>query len=524
MVFMFFAGSSLFSMTFLATSQPPCQSFANDWHGITIGASTSFSPLFDHPPSRYSSYMSSSPTNDSDLSDSGQGEPESGEGRTQSNLTNAGDCNDELNLHQGHAGTDDMLPPNNMGIVPVSSHMDPNLFEEIVVCAPEDFTDADWALTNDQIELLRGDAARTLCHKCQYKALSKAGTLVKKRVSTHGSVPSMTSRLLSYFQVARQQRTLGAAAEGRAFSLNTSAWLPAEDVRLLEIFLDRDYAKATDAAFIRSSRPVLDATDGSPLVSVWANIVGPLFNHFDNYRPEHRFLNDSNLILCQCDPNSRQIPRRIPGHLRSRFAALRSRWTVVYESNWKKSGQLDPETFTNFISVQSPLDVTMLWMFHALHMAGNELMLGRVARTVNQDARVDSSDMPLTMENVMRGGGEVEPHVNPIRRSQAQILHEDFKEMLDEIKEANTREAAADKSIELFSLQSNRDRALSQMQRMEDLIQLADEKRARKRYKRLYKHYKDEYMDLERKVAKHRGVAVNESLFEDDESFLSVDS
>jgi hypothetical protein len=196
----------------------------------------------------------------------------------------------------------------------------------------------------------------------------------------------------------------------------------------------------------------------------------------------------------------------------------------VYESNWKKSGQLDPETFTNFINVQSPLDVTMLWMFHAMHMAGNELMLGRVARTVGQGAQVDSSDMPLIMQNIMQGGGEEEPaRVNHTRRTQVQILHEDFKEMLDEIKEASTREAAADKSLELYSLQSNRDRALSQMQQMEHEIHLADENsRAKKRCKRLYIHYKDEYVDLERKIAKHRGVALNEALFEDDESFISV--
>ena len=139
----------------------------------------------------------------------------------------------------------------------------------------------------------------------------------------------------------------------------------------------------------------------------------------------------------------------------------------------------------------------MLWMFHALHMAGNELMLGRVTRTVGQGAQVDSSDMPLTMQNIMRGGGEEEPRVNHTRRTQVQILHEDFKEMLDEIKEANTREAAADKSLELYSLQSNRDRALSQMQQMEHEIHLADENsRAKKRYKHLYIHYKDKYMDL----------------------------
>jgi hypothetical protein len=30
--------------------------------------------------------------------------------------------------------------------------------------------------------------------------------------------------------------------------------------------------------------------------------------------------------------------------------------------------------------------LSILWMFHALHMAGNELMLGQVARTMDQGA------------------------------------------------------------------------------------------------------------------------------------------
>jgi hypothetical protein len=169
-----------------------------------------------------------------------------------------------------------------------------------------------------------------------------------------------------YFQVYRQQLCLGPALEWE-FSLSKTTWLPSEDVRLLEIFLDRDYASATDAAFQRCSRAVLDATDGSPLIAIWANVVGPLFNNFDNYRPEPRFFGENDIIHCQCDPNSQNIPRHIPEHLRSCFATLCSRWMTVYEDNWKKSGHSDPEKFTDYINLQSPIDITMLLrMFRAL--------------------------------------------------------------------------------------------------------------------------------------------------------------
>lgn len=177
-------------------------------------------------------------------------------------------------------------------------------------------------------------------------------------------------------------------------------WLPAEDARLMEIFLDRDYASATNAVFRKSSRPVLDATDGSPLVAVWTNVVGPLFNNFEKYQPEPRFFSESDVILHQCDPNSTNIPRRVPEHLRSRFAMLRSRWTRVYDSGWKKSGHNDPSTFSDYINLQSPLDVSMLWMFRALHNRGNDLMLQRMSRTVATDGQVNSSNMESTLAHI----------------------------------------------------------------------------------------------------------------------------
>ena len=118
--------------------------------------------------------------------------------------------------------------------------------------------------------------------------LSSTGTLIMKSISTSCCVPEMTANVLAHFQVYQQQLCLGAASEWE-FSLSKTTWLPSEDVHLLEIVLDRDYASATDAAFQRCSWAVFDATDGSPLIAIWTNVVGPLFNNFDNYQPEPHF-------------------------------------------------------------------------------------------------------------------------------------------------------------------------------------------------------------------------------------------
>jgi hypothetical protein len=224
---------------------------------------------------------------------------------SQQNMNNNG-RNEGRNAHQGDGGADVVFPTNDMAIVPTHAGMDVTLFEKIIVCAPEHFTDADGTLTNEQIVLLQTQDARALCRKCKFKSLSNTGTLVMKSISTSGNLSDMIRRLLSYFQVYRQQLCLGSASE-RAFSLSKTMWLPAEDARLMEIFLDRDFTQATNAVFQKSSRPVLDATDGSPLVAVWTNVIGPLFNNFEKYLPEPRCFSESDVILHQCDPNSTNI-------------------------------------------------------------------------------------------------------------------------------------------------------------------------------------------------------------------------
>jgi hypothetical protein len=482
--------------------------------------------------------MSSSESSHAHLADSNQGEPgendDSGaiENGTQPNMSNDGRGDDERNSHQDHGGADVMLPRNNMGIAPVHSQMDTSLFEKIIVCVPEHFTDNDRALTNEQILLLSTNDARTLCHKCKFKTLSSTGTLIMKSISTSGSVPEMTAKMLAYFQVYRQQLCLGAASE-REFSLSKTTWLPSEDVRLLEIFLDRDYASATDAAFQRCSRAVLDATDGSPVIAVWTNVVGPLFNNFDNYRPEPRFFGENDIVLRQCDPNSRNIPRRIPEHLRSRFATLRSRWTMVYEANWKKSGHNDPEKFTDYINLQSPIDITMLWMFRALHNTGNDLMLGRMARTISEVAQVDSSNIQATLARLTGrrlqspNGNSEESSTDPTpprSRTPSFEITQELRELVETWKQSMTGESENEKIANLELLCRNRDRAFSQMEHLENRIRSAPSESRKRKYQNEYKHHKGEWIELEKQIAKKRNVAIDETRFIDDESFLSLDS
>jgi hypothetical protein len=89
------------------------------------------------------------------------GEPEgsphnskSNESSSQQNTNNDGG-NQGRNDHQDDgAGEDGVFPTNNMAILPTHAGMDMNLFEKIIVCTPEHFTDADCTVTNEQILML----------------------------------------------------------------------------------------------------------------------------------------------------------------------------------------------------------------------------------------------------------------------------------------------------------------------------------------------------------------------------------
>ena len=83
---------------------------------------------------------------------------------------------------------------------------------------------------------------------------------------------------------------------------------------------------------------------------------------------------------------------------------------MVYESNWKKSGHNNPENFMDYINLQSPIDITMLWMFWALYNTGNDLMLGQMARAISEIAQADSGNIQATLAHL--SGWQPSPNGN----------------------------------------------------------------------------------------------------------------
>jgi hypothetical protein len=428
---------------------------------------------------------------------------------------------------RARGGADGIIPRNSMAIVPTHPNMNVDLFDTIVVCEPESMSEEETAMTNDDILQLSREAIRLLARKCKYKYVNRSGRLSKKGVSVSGTLHEVSGRLLAYYQVLRQQNRLGTATE-RALSLNPSSWTPAEDARLIEILIDPAYQRVVELIFVPANRRVLDVSDGSPLVSVWKNVVCVLFNNFSRYQPEHPFNDENELILQQCDPNSNDIPRRIPDHLRSRFASLRSRFTRVYSDGWLASGENDPNKFTDFINLTSPLDVSMMYMFRRLHGTGHERFLHRCSRAFNPNFAVDSGErrhhVPTMEEalahingnNEQNGSGGTNnnnndnnsgttPGSNP-RRTPLLELQKDLSTALGMMKQDEEQER-------LTLLIHNRDHAAEQMDKYENKLDDLDDNaspRKRQRLRTTYKRHKREWLLFAGEAAKMMRISFNE--------------
>ena len=87
-----------------------------------------------------------------------------------------------------------------------------------------------------------------------------------------------------------------------------------------------------------------------------------------------------------------------------------------------------------------------------------------------------------------------------------------------------TGESENEKIANLELLCRNRDRAFSQMEHLENRIRSAPSESRKRKYQNEYKHHKGEWIELEKQIAKKRNVAIDETRFIDDESFLSLDS
>jgi hypothetical protein len=520
-------------MTCQHCSQKICQSFRDDWHVQIIDATPPAFPFLLNLLQYTCSIMSSANEVYGDLAGVGARVRENSSSDDESKINSdddgaagAGAGND---VRGGRGGADGIIPANAMCITATHPQMDVKLFEQIVVCNDDALSEEEKSLDDNAILQLQVKDTRLLCKRCKYKALTNRGSLTEKTISTSGNSKAVAGRLLAYFQVLRQQSCLGAAGR-RPLSLSPSVWSVSEDARLMEIFLDKSYEGATQYAFVPSRRPVLDATSGSPLVAVWANVIAPLFNNFDRYRPVHRFNNENEIVLVTCNPNSADIPRRLGEHLRSRFATLKSRFSVVY-CHWLESGGNDPEKFSEYINITAPLDVSIYYMFRVLHNTGNDVLLHRCCRTLPKNVGVDSGNVDAMVARLSGQEQSATTHTsttNPTRSTRPRAalldLSNDLKKTMGLLEKEQEQEEKEERAVLLSTLMSNRDRAAAVMEEFGDKVRDCERgSHKRKRFLRMYKQRKKEWLLLEKQVSEHTKTPFDENDFDDDDSLMDED-
>jgi hypothetical protein len=155
----------------------------------------------------------------------------------------------------------------------------------------------------------------------------------------------------------------------------------AEDACLLEIMPSPTYQN--QLRFIHQVAPkgVLDAADGSPMVSVWRLVVSVLFNNFCGYQPPCRFPDHPSLNVF--DPkNSKKIPRRTPELLKNRY-----RQSTLSGHNKPLEDEL-----VNTLDLGDPLHQSVLYWWKVMDANGDATILQRQVKLVPDGVGINTSD------------------------------------------------------------------------------------------------------------------------------------
>jgi hypothetical protein len=368
--------------------------------------------------------------------------------------------------------------------------------------------------TNDQILLMGVSEIWLLCKKCEY---FENGKNKAKKVSISGTVPAMKSKLLAWYHVFRQEQ---AGGNEREFSFSPS-WTPSQDARLLEIISSPIYQNQLRFIHQAAPRGVLDAADGSPMVSVWRLVVAVLYNNFREYQPPYRFPHDP--ILHAFNPNNKRIPRRTPELLKN------SVLTIKYSQS-TRSGRNEPQDdeFESKLDLGDPLHQSVLYWWKIMKANGDAVILQRQVKLIPGGAGIDTSDPqsishslaaisgPLHREMTNNNGGTGKGGSTTDRVLKALDAMEAEMKEFDNEKENMYWEHANTKV-----LLDSRDKAQEKLERLTDEIHgLEENNRKRKRLISQYKQSRREYVLFERQLSQAMGIEFNPDIENDDASFL----
>jgi hypothetical protein len=276
---------------------------------------------------------------------------------------------------------------------------------------------------------------------------------------------------------------------------------------------------------------VLDAADGSPMVSVWRLVVSALFNNFHGYQPPYRFPNHPSLSVF--NPNSKKIPRCTPELLKNRYATLRSLLAVKYRQS-TLSGHNEPleDELVNTLDLGDPLHQSVLyWWWKVMDANGDATILQRQVKLVPNGAGINTSDpqsiacslaaarLPLHSQSNNISGGRGRKG-----GSSAGQLLQLLSNLGAEFKASKEKENVYWDNANTRVLMDSRDKVQEKFERLGDEIcGLEQNTRKRKRLISQYRRSRKEYVLFERQLSQAMGIEIDTDIENDDASFLEED-
>lgn len=424
------------------------------------------------------------------------------------------------------------MPENDMGIKHVHKWHDAKLLNIIMLCLGDNLSDKEKLWTDEIILNLSLKECRTLCKVCKYKMrgtgrMSDSMGAGVKTLSTSGTKGNMSARLLSWFYHYRQDNACGIAREYEFTSGNMNLY---EDIRLLEILVDKKYHQHILPIFQKSGKATLEAADVSPMANTWKYVIAPLFNNKGMYKPEPR--NADCTFMGTWDPNHMSIRRRPADVLKSRYAVLRSSFTRIHNI-YKMSGSNYPANLVQFCSnLKTDLDKVVWFMLKVLWIdAGDESFAQSTLQKLSGDCAIESRDTPSNLAsprkaNARRGRVDGESEFTRLGAGQptpTELLpqHPSGMEQRTELGTSVDGANAANKSIELRNTISIRNEAEAKRDRCAEAVRTAPAKKKAKLIVR-YKVAAQEHSIFARQVAELMNIAYEEE--KDDASFLGEGS
>jgi hypothetical protein len=252
-------------------------------------------------------------------------------------------------------------------------------------------------LERPEIMAMKTTALLALIRTYEYIHLNGKGKEICKPVSTNTnkkadgeSGPSVLRKRVIAYNFWRYLKSKGIlpARYSRPHG-NTSEYTSNEYARLVMVYTDANNRPLLCLTAQKADRNEMDVCDGNPGTQAH-DMMCKQYNDFDCYKPVNDY-GDEDGEVGALNPNDETIRIRSPASTKAVWSSMKSAFYICHK-DWKRSGQMDPLSFPNFI--KGKWHLLYLWKKYQ----DNPDMMNFITRSIPEEAVVDSQDQ--TRDNI----------------------------------------------------------------------------------------------------------------------------